>query len=105
MPRYLTWESHLFPDPIKLQDDVASRGRKMVTIVDPHVKRDTDYYIHQEAQKLGYYVRNKDGHEYDGWCWPGGWCRGRLESAALLCWLQSFPRRRCCTSMCAIRWP
>jgi hypothetical protein len=34
--RYMTWEPTLFPDPKKLQDDVASRGRKMVTIVDPH---------------------------------------------------------------------
>lgn len=33
---YMTWEPTLFPDPKKLQDDVASRGRKMVTIVDPH---------------------------------------------------------------------
>jgi alpha 1,3-glucosidase len=30
---------------------VASRGRKTVTIVDPHVKRDTSYYIHSEAQE------------------------------------------------------
>ena len=38
--RYLTWDSNVFPQPIELQDDVASRGRQTVTIVDPHVKRD-----------------------------------------------------------------
>lgn len=54
-----------------MQNDIASRGRKMVTIVDPHVKRDYSYYIHKEASDKKYYVRNKDGGEFDGWCWPG----------------------------------
>jgi hypothetical protein len=31
------------------QEDVASRGRKMVTIVDPHVKRDPGYYIFSQV--------------------------------------------------------
>jgi alpha 1,3-glucosidase len=67
----MTWDAALFPRPAEMQEDVASRGRKMVTIVDPHVKRDTSYYVHKEAQELGHYVRNKDGGEFDGWCWPG----------------------------------
>ena len=25
----------------------------------------------QEASRLGYYIKNKDGGEYDNWCWPG----------------------------------
>lgn len=48
--RYLTWDSQLFPQPAQLQEEVASRGRKTVTIVDPHVKRDSNYYIFSEAQ-------------------------------------------------------
>jgi hypothetical protein len=48
--RYLTWDSSLFPQPVDLQEDVASRGRRMVTIVDPHVKRDPSYYIFQVIQ-------------------------------------------------------
>ena len=43
----------------------------MVAIVDPHMKRDANYPIHAEASRLGFYVRNKDGGEFDGWCWPG----------------------------------
>lgn len=69
--RYLTWDQHHFPSPVRMQEDVASRGRKMVTIVDPHVKRDHSYYIHAEASKLNFYVRNQHGTEFDGWCWPG----------------------------------
>jgi hypothetical protein len=43
----------------------------MVTIVDPHLKRDENYYIHKEATSKGLYVKNKDGTDFDGWCWPG----------------------------------
>ncbi|MEW5317328.1 MAG: hypothetical protein WDW38_008637 [Sanguina aurantia] len=69
--RYLTWDAGVFPNPIAMQDDVASRGRKMVTIVDPHVKRDHNYYIFKEAEAAGYYVKNRNGGDFDGWCWPG----------------------------------
>jgi len=68
----MTWDARLFPSPERMQRDVASRGgRKMVTIVDPHVKRDPGYGLHKAASELGYYVRNSRGSEFDGWCWPG----------------------------------
>lgn len=69
--RYMTWASNLFPHPVEMQENLASRGRKMVTIIDPHVKRDGSYPTHQEAERLGHYVKNKDGQDFDGWCWPG----------------------------------
>lgn len=49
-----------------MQEDVASRGRQMVTIVDPHVKRDHSYYIFSEAEQAGHYVKNKAGSDFDG---------------------------------------
>ncbi|KXZ56930.1 hypothetical protein GPECTOR_1g839 [Gonium pectorale] len=69
--RYLTWDSSLFPSPVAMQEDLASRGRQMVTIVDPHVKRDHSYYIFAEAEQQGHYVKNKNNNDFDGWCWPG----------------------------------
>lgn len=27
--------------------------------------------IHKEATELGLYIKNKDGNDFDGWCWPG----------------------------------
>lgn len=42
------------------------RGRKMVTIVDPHVKRDHSYYIFSEATDKKFYVLNRHGHDFDG---------------------------------------
>jgi alpha-glucosidase (family GH31 glycosyl hydrolase) len=44
--RYMTWDHSRFPDPVGMQNYVSSFGRKMVTIVDPHVKRDDQYKMH-----------------------------------------------------------
>eukprot|EP00041_Stephanoeca_diplocostata_P014598 m.270785 g.270785 ORF g.270785 m.270785 type:complete len:912 (+) comp19743_c0_seq1:101-2836(+) len=69
--RYMTWNKDKFPNPKEMQHTIAKKGRKMVNIVDPHIKRVGGYKVHEEAQSLGYYIKNKDGNEYDGWCWPG----------------------------------
>ncbi len=46
----------------------------MVTIVDPHIKRDSNYRVHTKAQELDHYVKqsaSKSLATYEGWCWPG----------------------------------
>jgi alpha 1,3-glucosidase len=69
--RYMTWDRHLFPDPEGLQEDLASRGRKMVTIIDPHLKADMGYTVYADAKKQGLFVKDKHGNDYEGHCWPG----------------------------------
>jgi alpha 1,3-glucosidase len=69
--RYFTWDKSLFPTPVDMQNKLAAKGRKMVTIVDPHIKRDTGYGVYKEASDKGLCVKNRGGTEYDGWCWPG----------------------------------
>ncbi|KAL3640474.1 putative glucan 1,3-alpha-glucosidase [Castilleja foliolosa] len=69
--KYFTWDRALFPNPEEMQRNLAAKGRHMVTIVDPHIKRDDSYYIHKEATEKGYYVKDSTGKDFDGWCWPG----------------------------------
>jgi alpha 1,3-glucosidase len=69
--RYMTWDTSKFPSPAEMQNKLATRGRKMVTIVDPHIKKDSGYHLHKEAEERNLFVRNKDGGVYEGWCWPG----------------------------------
>ncbi|KFK28077.1 hypothetical protein AALP_AA8G469200 [Arabis alpina] len=69
--RYFTWDNVLFPNPEEMQKKLAAKGRRMVTIVDPHIKRDDSYALHKEATKMGYYVKDSSGKDFDGWCWPG----------------------------------
>lgn len=61
----------MFPTPIEMQQNLTRHGRKMVTIVDPHIKRDHAYPIHNEATNKGLYIKDKTGADFDGWCWPG----------------------------------
>ncbi|CAN0198104.1 unnamed protein product, partial [Scytosiphon promiscuus] len=60
--RYFTWDKGLFPDPKRMLDKVAAHGRRTVTIVDPHIKRDSNYAIHKEATAKGLYIKDKDGN-------------------------------------------
>lgn len=69
--KYFTWDRSNFPHPEEMQRSLAAKGRRMVTIIDPHMKRDSGYRVHTEAESRSLYVRNKDGKTYDGWCWPG----------------------------------
>ena len=69
--RYFTWDKLLFPNPAEMQKKLFSKGRRMVTIVDPHMKRDESFHLHKEATEKGYYVKDASGKDFDGWCWPG----------------------------------
>ncbi|XP_067007712.2 neutral alpha-glucosidase AB [Anabrus simplex] len=69
--KYFTWDKVRFSQPLEMINNLTSKGRKMVAIVDPHIKRDGSYFLHIDAEANGYYVKNKDGKDFEGWCWPG----------------------------------
>ncbi|XP_078458375.1 neutral alpha-glucosidase AB isoform X1 [Lampetra planeri] len=60
--------------PVASPTPSASRTtsrRKVVTIVDPHIKVDDEYFVYSEGNARGYFIRNPDGSNYEGRCWPG----------------------------------
>ncbi|KAF9986257.1 hypothetical protein BGZ65_008301 [Modicella reniformis] len=70
--RYFTWDDAKFPNPTDMQQALEAKGRKMVTIIDPHIKMDNDYHVSKEGSDLDLYIKNKDGESsFNGWCWPG----------------------------------
>uniref|UniRef100_A0A8D3DCI1 Glucosidase II alpha subunit b n=1 Tax=Scophthalmus maximus TaxID=52904 RepID=A0A8D3DCI1_SCOMX len=69
--RYFTWDPHKFATPKEMLQGIMDKKRKMVAIVDPHIKVDSNYKIHNEIRSRGFYIKNKDGGDYEGWCWPG----------------------------------
>ena len=69
--KYFTWDSRKFPNPIEMIHNLTSKGRKLVVIIDPHIKRDDGYSVHTDATSMGLYVKTRDGKDYEGWCWPG----------------------------------
>ncbi|XP_053682461.1 neutral alpha-glucosidase AB [Sabethes cyaneus] len=69
--KYFTWDHHKFPHPLEMIRNLTERGRHLTIIIDPHIKRDGSYFFHNDCTDRGYYVKNKDGNVYEGWCWPG----------------------------------
>lgn len=69
--RYFTWDKASFPNPVEMQNNLTAKGRQMVTIVDPHIKRDESFSLHKEFTQKGYYTKDASGKDFDGWCWPG----------------------------------
>ncbi|WWD16176.1 hypothetical protein CI109_100601 [Kwoniella shandongensis] len=69
--RYFDWNAKFFPDPVRMLDAVASKGRKMVAIVDPHIKRTDSFRIYSDAKDLDVLIKKADGTNFEGWCWTG----------------------------------
>lgn len=53
-----------------MQTRLARNDKKLVTIVDPHIKRSENYDIHREM-KNNHYVKTNKGYDFEGHCWPG----------------------------------
>ncbi|POV94665.1 hypothetical protein PSTT_16731 [Puccinia striiformis] len=69
--KYFIWDKRNFPEPLKMINELEATGRKLVTIVDPHIKRTQDLYVYKEAVELNVLSKLPDGSEYEGWCWTG----------------------------------
>ena len=90
--KYFTWDSHNFPDPARMINKIASKGRKVVTISDPHIKRASGYHVHDTATEKGYYVKTESGADYEGDCWPGRSSWLDYYSAKVRTWYASLYR-------------
>ncbi|KAG5872523.1 hypothetical protein JTB14_004397 [Gonioctena quinquepunctata] len=69
--KYFTWDPIKFAHPETMINNLTATGRKLVVIIDPHIKREAGYFLHEDALANDYYVKTKDGNVYEGWCWPG----------------------------------
>ncbi|MBE7182765.1 MAG: glycoside hydrolase family 31 protein, partial [Terriglobus roseus] len=69
--KYFTWDPLTFVDPQRMHRTLGERDRKLVAIIDPHIKNTPDYPVVDELKSKGLAVLNKDRNIYEGWCWPG----------------------------------
>uniref|UniRef100_A0A8C3NFG8 Glycoside hydrolase family 31 N-terminal domain-containing protein n=1 Tax=Geospiza parvula TaxID=87175 RepID=A0A8C3NFG8_GEOPR len=72
--RYFTWDKKKFQNPRKMQEHLRKRKRKLVVIVDPHIKVDPSYILYAQAKEKGYFVKDRNGQDFEGICWPGSSC-------------------------------
>jgi alpha 1,3-glucosidase len=54
-----------------VQETNASTNRKLVTIIDPHIKVESGYNVYDGALNDDLFVKNADGSVFEGPCWPG----------------------------------
>ena len=69
--KYFTWDPIAFSDHKTLISNLTSKGRRLITIIDPHIKRDTGYPVFNEGVEQHMFVKTKEGSDYDGFCWSG----------------------------------
>ncbi|SHJ70540.1 alpha-glucosidase [Anaerobranca californiensis DSM 14826] len=69
--RVFTWDKEKFANPQIMISKLKEQGFKVVTIVDPGVKKDKGYFVYDEGLEKGYFVRDKDGIPYVNKVWPG----------------------------------
>ncbi|KAL4788496.1 glycosyl hydrolases family 31-domain-containing protein [Aspergillus varians] len=89
--KYFTWDPLTFPDPIGMEKQLDASERKLVVIIDPHIKSTDNYDISKEMKSKGLATLNKDGDIYEGWCWPGAsnWV-DCFNPAAIKWWVSLF---------------
>lgn len=69
--RVFTWDEKKFPDPKKTMEELKAKGFKIVTIIDPGVKKDKGYEIYEKGIENKYFATDKDGTPYVNEVWPG----------------------------------
>jgi len=69
--KYFTFHPTNFPNPKKMLEEFAKFKRNVVVLVDPHLRAERSYPVYAAASDKKYLLKNKDGSEYIGNCWPG----------------------------------
>ncbi len=69
--KVFTFDDKRFENADEFIRDLAKDGFKVVTIIDPGVKKEEGYYVYEEGIKNGYFVKNPDGTVYENEVWPG----------------------------------
>ncbi len=68
--RVFTWHPKRFPNPKELLRELAERGFRVVTLVDPGLKVDAEYTPYAEGLALGHFCRREDGSLFTLKVWP-----------------------------------
>lgn len=69
--KVFTWDKERFPNEKETLSSLKKDGFKVVTIIDPGVKKEKDYSIYEEGLNNKYFATDKDGVIYVNKVWPG----------------------------------
>ncbi len=69
--RCFTIDEQKFPHFREMIADFARMGVKVVTIIDPGIKKEPGYWVYDEGVAGHHFIRMPDGSLYTGLVWPG----------------------------------
>ena len=69
--RVFTWNKDRFEDPEGMAGELEKMGFKIVTIIDPGVKKEEGYPIYDHGKQNGYFAVTPTGEIYNNTVWPG----------------------------------
>ena len=64
------WNKQYFPDPKKMIGDLRAQGFRVVTIVDPHPKKQPGYHVYDQGLAGDHFLKYPDGRLFEGPVWP-----------------------------------
>lgn len=69
--RVFTFDKVKFPNPKAVNDGLHKINFKGVWMIDPGVKKDSTYWVYQQAQEGDLWVKDSTGQDFVGNVWPG----------------------------------
>eukprot|EP00418_Pyrodinium_bahamense_P085599 CAMPEP_0179059488 /NCGR_PEP_ID=MMETSP0796-20121207/25378_1 /TAXON_ID=73915 /ORGANISM="Pyrodinium bahamense, Strain pbaha01" /LENGTH=1004 /DNA_ID=CAMNT_0020756245 /DNA_START=1 /DNA_END=3015 /DNA_ORIENTATION=- len=57
---YFTWNPANFPTPEKMTESLSAKKRKLVNVVDPHIKKEDKFHVYTEVRDMGLFVKKVD---------------------------------------------
>ncbi|WP_273365249.1 TIM-barrel domain-containing protein [Alicyclobacillus herbarius] len=69
--RVFTFDGDRFPHPERMTEELLRMGVRTVTIVDPGVKRDPEYWVYREGLDNDRFCCTSEGEPFLGEVWPG----------------------------------
>ncbi len=71
--RVFTIDEERFPHLDRVSEQLLEEGIRLVTIIDPGVKKDKKYFLYQEGKEGDYFCKTPNGKVVTAQVWPG-WC-------------------------------
>mmetsp|Transcript_68297 Transcript_68297/g.212208 ORF Transcript_68297/g.212208 Transcript_68297/m.212208 type:complete len:601 (+) Transcript_68297:2-1804(+) len=62
---YFTWNPANFPTPEKMTASLSAKKRKLVNVVDPHIKKEDKFHVYTEVRDKGFFVKKVDWRMMD----------------------------------------
>jgi alpha 1,3-glucosidase len=56
----------MFGDAKSMVSNLTAKGRRLITIIDPHIKKDSNYHVYNEGVQNGYFTKDTKDTDFEG---------------------------------------